>query len=358
MIAVRMLLKSCATPSLEHQARNDLAEIRAAADRAARLTKQLLAFSRKQVLQPQLLSLNQAVSGLEAMLHRLLGEDITLAVVLAPDLGTVEADPGQLEQVVMNLAVNARDAMPQGGKLTIETRNVDLDQGYAETHSGVTPGAYVLLAVSDTGHGMDPTVKAHLFEPFFTTKERGQGTGLGLATVHGIVHQSGGHIWVYSEPGHGTAFKIYLPRLSEGAVPFQRDPEQSGLSTGTETVLLVEDDPGVRNLVATTLTKCGYHVLQAEDGAAAAEVARSHEGLIHMLLTDVVMPGISGRSTAESLVQSRPEARVLYMSGYTDEALTRHGILEPGLYLIQKPFTPGALARRVREVLDGPADTP
>ena len=345
-----------ATPSLEHQARNDLAEIRAAADRAARLTKQLLAFSRKQVLQPQLLSLNQAVSGLEAMLRRLLGEDITLAVVLAPDLGTVEADPGQLEQVVMNLAVNARDAMPQGGKLTIETRNVDLDQGYAETHSGVTPGAYVLLAVSDTGHGMDPTVKAHLFEPFFTTKERGQGTGLGLATVHGIVHQSGGHIWVYSEPGHGTAFKIYLPRLSEGAVPFQREPEPSGLSTGTETVLLVEDDPGVRNLVATTLTKCGYHVLQAEDGAAAAEVARSHEGLIHLLLTDVVMPGISGRSTAESLLRLRPEVKVLYMSGYTDDAITRHGILEPGIHLIQKPFTPGALARKVREALDEPTE--
>ena len=347
-----------AAPSLEQQVQNDLAEIRAAADRAARLTKQLLAFSRKQVLQPQRLSLNQAISGLEAMLRRLLGEDITLVTVLAPDLGMVEADRGQLEQVVMNLAVNARDAMPLGGKLTIETRNVNLDQGYAETHSGVTPGAYVLLAVSDTGHGMDSAVKAHLFEPFFTTKERGRGTGLGLATVHGIVHQSGGHIWVDSEPGHGATFKIYLPRLSEGAVPFQQDPEQSSLPTGTETVLLVEDDPGVRNLAATTLTKCGYHVLQAGDGPAAAEVARSHEGLIHLLLTDVVIPGISGRSTAESLLRLRPEVKVLYMSGYTDDAITHHGILEPGIDLIQKPFTPGALARRVREVLDSPADTP
>ncbi len=347
-----------ADPSLAAAARNDLTEVRTAADRAARLTRQLLAFSRKQVLQPQLINLNDVVSEFEAMLHRLLGEDVRLATVLAPDLGTVEADPGQLEQVIMNLAVNARDAMPEGGKLTIETRNVDLDEEYLETHSGVTPGPCVLLAVTDTGHGMDDSVKAHLFEPFFTTKELGHGTGLGLATVHGIVHQSGGHIWVYSEPGHGTTFKIYFPRLQEGPVALQREKAQPELPAGSETVLLVEDDPGVRKLVASTLGKCGYQVLEAEDGAAAAALARSHKGLIHLLLTDVVMPGMSGRSTAESLVQSRPEARVLYMSGYTDEALTRHGILEPGIHLIQKPFTPGALARRVRQVLDAPAARP
>jgi PAS domain S-box-containing protein len=344
-----LLLRSA---SLSEEDRRDLAEIRDAADRAARLTKQLLTFSRKQVVQIQPVNLNDLVQGMEPMLKRLLGEDVTLTTALAPDLAAVEADPGQLEQVIMNLAVNARDAMPDGGQLTIETRNVELDAEYAATHANVVPGRYVLLAVSDTGHGMDESVRAHLFEPFFTTKPRGQGTGLGLATVHGIVHQSGGHIWAYSEVGYGTTMKVYLPRGGQEAAPLEREADASAWPRGTETILVVEDDAGVRKLVISTLAACGYQVLVASTGSAAVELAHNHAGAIHLLVTDVVMPEMNGRAIAQALAAGRPGLPVLYMSGYPDEAMMRHGVLEPGIELIQKPFTPGALARRVREVLD------
>jgi len=332
--------------------REDVVEIRKAADRAAGLTRQLLAFSRQQVLQPRVLDLNALVTEFENMLRRLLGEDIALATRLAPVLGAVQADPGQLEQVVMNLAVNSRDAMPGGGQLTIETANVDLDDAFAREHHPARPGPYVLLAVSDTGTGMTAEVQAHLFEPFFTTKEKGKGTGLGLATVYGIVKHSGGFISVYSEVGHGTTFKIYIPRV-EGSAPPRPGAAPASVARGTETVLIAEDQPAVRAVARQILARHGYTVLEAPSGEAALDLAARYSGTIHLLLTDVVMSGLSGPELARRLLPVRPEARVLFMSGYTGEAIVHHGLAAPGIHYIQKPFAPEALAAKVREVLDG-----
>jgi PAS domain S-box-containing protein len=336
----------------DHPGREDLREIRAAATRASALTRQLLAFSRQQVLQPVVLNLNDVVENVERMLHRLLGEDVALEAHFARDLGNVRADAGQLEQVIMNLSVNARDAMPTGGKLTIETANVDLDAGYAEQHQPVIPGRYVMLAVSDTGTGMTDAVKTKVFEPFFTTKEAGKGTGLGLATVYGIVKQSGGYVWLYSEPGQGAAFKIYLPRVDAPRDAPVVAPNLAGTVAGTETLLLAEDDPLLLPLARELLTKLGYKVLEARDAPEALAAARAHQGQIHLLVSDVVMPGGGGFQLAQQLLVERPTLRVLYMSGYTDEAVVRHGLLERGLNYLQKPFTPAVLARRVRDVLD------
>src|SRR5947199_159205 len=333
--------------------RQDAEEIHKAADRAAGLTRQLLAFSRQQVLQPRVLDLNALVTELEKMLRRLLGEDVKLATVLAPTLGRVRADAGRLEQVIMNLAVNARDAMPTGGKLTIETGDVEFDGGYAAEHYPAPPGKYAMLAVSDTGTGMDPETQAHLFEPFFTTKEKGKGTGLGLATVYGIVKQSGGFIWVYSELGVGTTFKIYLPRVDAAAEPMSAHHAPTPVARGSETVLVAEDEAPVRAVARHALERYGYRVLEAASAEAALDVAQRYSGPIHVLLTDVIMPGMSGRDLAARLATLRPETRVIYMSGYTDDAITRHGVLEPGFVFVQKPFTPDALARTVRDVLDG-----
>jgi two-component system cell cycle sensor histidine kinase/response regulator CckA len=339
----------------EDPLRSHVEEVRKAGERAAGLTRQLLAFSRKQVLRPEVIDLNEVVRETEKMLRRLIGEDIVLRVALGPELGSVKADPGQVEQVLMNLAVNARDAMPRGGKLTIGTENVNLDEGYAAHHVSVAPGHYVMLAVSDTGAGMDEETRARIFEPFFTTKEKGKGTGLGLSTVYGIVKQSGGHIWVYSEVGRGTTFKIYLPRVDAGAREHRPAAESAEGLTGTETILLAEDDEMVRNMTRIILSDYGYRVLAAENGAAAISIFESTEEPIHLLLTDVVMPGISGRELADRLTRLRPETKVLYMSGYTDDAIVHHGVLEEGVNFLQKPFTPDALACKVREVLGSQA---
>jgi len=330
--------------------RADLQEIQRAAIGAAGLTRQLLAFSRQQVLEPRVLNLNDVLSAAGKMLQRLIGEDVALQLTLAPDLGNVKADPGQIEQVIMNLAVNARDAMPDGGKMTIETSNIDLDVSYAAQHAVVAPGSYILVAVTDTGSGMDEPTKARLFEPFFTTKEIGRGTGLGLATVYGIVKQSNGYIWVYSELGHGTSFKVYLPRVSEAAAA-AAETRPLLLNGGTETILLAEDASGVRAVAQEILTRLGYTVLVATDGHAALELARARTEPIHLLVTDVIMPEMSGRQLADRLKEQRPELKVLFVSGYTDDAIVRHGMLEPGIAFLQKPFTPQTLARKVREVL-------
>ena len=333
--------------------RQDADEIHKAADRAAGLTRQLLAFSRQQVLQPTVLEVNKLVSDLEKMLRRLLGEDVELGTRLAPTTGRVKADPGQLEQVIMNLAVNARDAMPNGGKLTLETGNVNLDEAYAADHYPARAGPFVLLAVSDTGIGMSEETQAHMFEPFFTTKEKGKGTGLGLATVYGIIKQSGGFIWVYSEVGHGTTFKLYLPRVEELAERASQPAQaRARAGRGTETVLVVEDEAPVRSVARQVLERHGYTVLEAPSAEAALDIATRYSGIIHLLLTDVVMPGLNGRELASRLATLRPDARVIFMSGYTDDAVTRHGVLEPGSAYVQKPFTPDAIARKVREVLD------
>ncbi len=332
--------------------RQDVEQVRHAADGAAALTRQLLAFSRQQVLAPRVVNLSAVVQSVEKMLRRVIGEDVELVTSLAPDLGAVKADVGQLEQVLMNLAVNARDAMPTGGKLTLETANVEHDPNYAREQEASPVRRFVMLAVSDTGIGMDEATKARIFEPFFTTKEPGKGTGLGLATVYGIVRQSGGFIWVYSEPGRGTTFKIYLPEVD--APPDAAGGAATELPRGTETVLLVEDAAAVRAAVRQVLERQGYTVLEAPHGNAALALATAHEGPIHLLLTDVVMPGLSGRQVADQLKQLRPDTRVLYASGYTDDAVVRHGVLEAGIAYLQKPFTTGGLARKVREVLDHP----
>jgi PAS domain S-box-containing protein len=331
--------------------------IQDAGQRAADLTKQLLAFSRREIVEPKVLDLNQVVGDLDKMLRRLIGEDIELATLLAGDLWPVKVDVTQVEQVIVNLAVNARDAMPDGGKLTIETANVVLDRAYAAHHLDVEPGEYVLLAVSDTGTGMSAEVKTRLFEPFFTTKEKGKGTGLGLATVFGIVKQNRGHIWVYSEPGRGTTFKIYLPRVVEGAQTPSDRPTEAAVpaARGSETLLLVEDETEVRELVRYILAAQGYRVLAAEDGVDALQVAQDHEGPIHLLITDVVMPRLSGKALADQLRSSRPKMRVLFTSGYTDNAIVHHGVLDEDVHFLSKPFELEALVRRVREVLDGSA---
>jgi PAS domain S-box-containing protein len=339
---------------LDDPKRDDVEQIRKAAESAASLTRQLLAFSRQQVLEPRVVDLNAVVSGLRKMLQRVIGEDVEFATTLAPDLGAVRADVGQLEQVLLNLAVNARDAMPTGGSLTIETANAELDPSYTRTHHQAAAGQFAMLAVSDTGVGMDEATKARIFEPFFTTKGLGQGTGLGLATVYGIVKQSAGFIWVYSEPGHGTSFKIYLPRVDEPVDQGAALPAAAGGRRGTETVLVVEDAAAVRAVTRQVLERHGYTILEAPNGEAALQVAATHDGPIHLLLTDVVMPVLSGRPLAERLARLRPETRVLYTSGYTDESIVRHGILEPGIAYLQKPFTPDSLAHKVRDVLDLP----
>ena len=332
--------------------RNDLMEVVAAADRAAKLTRQILAFSRRQVLEPHVLDLNEVVATIIPMLRGLVGEHVELVTLPAPDLWAVRADRGQIEQVIVNLAVNARDAMPDGGKLTVETANVLIDASYVHSHVEMTPGAYVLLAVSDTGIGIDEATQVRLFEPFFTTKEHGKGTGLGLATTYGIVKQSGGFIWVYSELGRGSSFKVYLPRVAETAEPFVLAARSVTDDAGSETLLVVEDDEAGRTYARRVLEARGYRVLVAGNGDKALAAAAAHEGSIDLLVTDVIMPGMSGATLAERLVASRPGLRVLFASGYTENTIVRHGILETDVAFLAKPYSPDALARKVREVLD------
>jgi PAS domain S-box-containing protein len=330
-----------------------LTEVKNAGERAASLTRQLLAFSRRQVLAPQVIDLNAVVSNLEKMLKRLIGEDIKLHTLLDPSLERLKADPGQIEQVIMNLAVNARDAMPSGGNLTIETRNVVLDETYARSHATVKPGPYVMLAVGDTGVGMTPETKAHIFEPFFTTKEKGKGTGLGLATVYGIVKQSGGSVWVYSELGQGTVFKVYLPIAGDAPATRESAKAETDSALGTETILVIEDEEGVRSLIHLALESAGYKVLQMEDAEAALATCVNYDRPIHLLLTDVVMPQMSGPVVAEKVAALRPGIKILYMSGYTDDAVVHHGVLSHDMPFIQKPFSPVALRKKIRDVLGG-----
>jgi two-component system cell cycle sensor histidine kinase/response regulator CckA len=336
------------------QAATDLTTVREAADRAAALTRQLLAFSRQQILQPQVLDLNGLVSNFEKMVRRVIPADIAIVANLAGDLALVEADPGQLEQVLMNLVVNARDAMPDGGTITIETANVELDPAFPAPHAPteIRPGPYVALVVSDTGSGMDEVIKARIFEPFFTTKERGSGTGLGLATVYGIVKQSGGYVWVYSELGEGTTFRIYLPRTASESVEVHRAAEQPAVPRGAETILVVEDEPLVRGLASRVLAKNGYRVLTAANGAEALRASAESTNPIDLVVSDLVMPEMGGRELAEQLRTRHSGVRVLFMSGYTEDAALRRAVLRPGEAFLAKPFTPDALARKVREVLD------
>ncbi len=328
-------------------------EVEKAGRRAASLTRQLLAFSRQQVLEPTILNLNTLVADTEKMLHRLIGEDIVLSASFDEGLGRVKADPGQVEQIIMNLVVNARDAMPQGGKLTIATSNAEMDAAFVRDHPGSKIGSYVMLTVADTGCGMDAETQAHIFEPFFTTKERGKGTGLGLSTVYGVVKQSGGYVWVDSEPGKGASFKIYLPRFEEAVNAPEASAASPEATRGTETVLLVEDSEPLRKLAHRFLENNGYRVVAAANGEEALQTAVQERETIQLLLTDVVMPGMNGRVLASHLVLRQPGMKVLYMSGYTDSFISGHGVLEPGTYLLHKPFTEETLMRKVREVLDG-----
>lgn len=326
-------------------------EIQRAAERAGALTNRLLAFSRRQLIQPRVMNPNTVVEQTEKMLRRLIGEDIELALHLSSDAGNIKVDPSHLEQAIVNLVVNSRDAMPQGGRVTIETQNVVLDESYARSHLGVQPGPFVMLAVSDTGVGMDAETRKRVFEPFFTTKEKGKGTGLGLATVYGIVKQVNGDIWVYSEPGRGTTIKMYFPRVDEAPA------EENGLESllphaeSSETILVVEDEKGLRELTVRILQKLGYTVLVAAGGAEAIEAAASYTGEISLLLTDVVMPNMSGRQVADRLLTLRPGLKILYFSGYTDSTVIHHGVLEDGVDFLPKPFSREVLANKIREIL-------
>ena len=336
--------------------REDLGEIKIAAERAASLTRQLIAFSRKQIITPRVLDLNELLTDIEKkMLSRLVGEDVELLTIPEPALWQVQVDPGQMEQVIMNLAINARDAMPTGGKLTIETANIDLAENYFYNH-GIKkqPGPYVMLAVSDTGSGMDEKIKEHIFDPFFTTKVqgKGKGTGLGLSTVYGIVKQNNGFVWVYSEPDQGTTFKVYLPKVEGDADSEEKQRTPVVELGGSETVLIVEDDDSLRKLARNALQQHEYRVLDAENGEDALRVSQEHEGPIDLMITDVVMPKMGGKEAADRLRPLYPQMKVIYMSGYTDNAIVHHGVLAPGLNFIEKPFSPEGLAHKVREVLD------
>lgn len=331
---------------------NNASQIITASNRAASLTRQLLAFGRKQVLQPSVVNLNAIIVDVDKMARRLISENVEIVARPAPKLGAIKADPGQIEQVLLNLLINARDAMPHGGTLTLETANVELDQAYADEHAGVRPGPYVMLAVSDTGIGMDADTQAHIFEPFFTTKEMGKGSGMGLATVYGVVQQSGGHVSVYSEPGRGSTFKVYLPRTGEVAEPLPASPVQQPAMQGKETILVAEDDRQVLDLAVAILRACGYHVLELENANDAEQVCQQHDGEIDLLLTDVVMREVSGPDLARRVQKVRPDIKVLFMSGYTDSAIVHQGVLDPEIAFLAKPFTPSTLAGRVRQVLD------
>jgi len=347
-----MLRSSLPPGSLESSA---IEEIQQATERAAALTGQLLAFSRKQIMQPRILDLNVVVGGMDRMLRRLIGEQIELATVLSPGPCRVTADQGQLEQVLLNLAINARDAMPSGGRLTIKTATVELDAEAVHPHPDAHPGPYVLLSVSDTGHGMDTATQARIFEPFFTTKEPGKGTGLGLSTVHGIVGQSGGFIAVDSAPGRGTMFKVYLLHAGGQAQPAEPPASLAEQPQGSETILLVDDQEEPRMLAQDCLLELGYRVLEARDGAEAVRLSHQHQGPIHLLLTDLVMPGMNGGELARRLAAERPGTKVLYMSGYTDDTIVKLSVLVSEAPFLQKPFTPFSLACKVREVLGAPS---
>jgi len=334
--------------------RKEIEEIKKAGEKAASLTRQLLAFSRKQIVQPEILDINESLIDIEKMLGRLIGEDVELLTIQASELWQVEIDPGQIEQMIMNLAVNARDAMPKGGKLTVGTANADLDKNYFRER-GIheeTPGHYVMLSVSDTGSGMDKETREHIFEPFFTTKEVGKGTGLGLSTVYGIVKQNNGFIWVYSEPGQGSTFKIYLPKVKGDAKPKEKEQTPNDDLSGSETVLIVEDNDSLRNFAQKILYIYGYSTLNAKNGEDALRVCKEHNGQIDLMITDVVMPKMGGREAAERLQPLYPRMKVIYMSGYTDNAIVRHGVLKPGLNFLEKPITPEGLARKVRKALE------
>jgi nitrogen-specific signal transduction histidine kinase/ActR/RegA family two-component response regulator len=336
----------------DHPLRRNIEEIKKAGERSALLTHQLLAFSRQQVLQPVVLDLNEVVTDTAKMLERMIGEDVQLIIALEPETGLVNVDPGQLSQIIMNLAVNARDAMPQGGTLTIETANLLLEPGDAKQKVGIPPGAYVMLAVCDTGHGIDDKIRQHIFEPFFTTKEIGRGTGLGLATVYGIVKQSGGNIEVESKVGAGTNFRIYLPRVAEQSKVAEIKDTSTELPVATETILLVEDEELVRNLSREILETCGYMVIEARNGLEALEIYENGDCKIDLLMTDVVMPQMGGRELAEKLAERLPNLQILFTSGHTDNATVRHGVSKTSINFIQKPFTFDALARKVRELLN------
>ncbi len=337
-----------------HAAREHLKNIRKAGDRATELTRQLLAFARRQIIEPRVVDLNALIADSRTLLERLVGEDVHVRVYLAADLWRVQADPTQLLQVLLNLAANARDAMPDGGHLTIETANATVDAAYAGRHAGTAPGDYVMLTVSDTGVGMEAAVAQHVFEPFFTTKDKGKGTGLGLASCYGIIKQAGGHIWLYSEPGRGTTFKIYLPRVDKTVSQTPSAEAAGQTAAGTETVLLVEDEPMVRAVAVQALRSGGYTVLEASSGEDALSLVEQYVAPIHLLVTDVVLPGITGKQLAERLKVLRPGVRVLYCSGYAENAIVRHGVLDEGLAFLAKPYAATQLARKVREVLDRP----